>query len=239
MAAYGTTRYFQALESARYAVVEASSGEKIVKVLLSDGSIVWLKPNSVLEYPKVFRPEGERMLTLRGEALFEVEKNPRQPFIVRAGELTATVLGTSFNIKAAHKQIEVVVLTGKVSLSSTTDEHGVVVLQDETAVYHEDSKILAKVLKPVDAPVQKAIISGTQYDMDFNNIAMSEVIQRIEGKFDVKVTTTDASLGNCVITADLTGQSLSKTLDIISAALAVSYTIDDKDVVTLEGKGCQ
>src|SRR5690606_1559519 len=118
-------------------------------------------------------------------------------------------------------------------------ERGVVVLPDERAVYHEDSKILAKVPKPVDVPLQEAIITGTHYNMNFNNIPMSEVIRRIEGKFDVKVDVSDASVGNCAITADLTGQSLSKTLDIISAALAVSYTIEGRELVTIEGKGCQ
>lgn len=234
---YGTFNFYERTMEEKYAASKISSDTEILKVLLSDGSIVWLKPHSSLIYPKNFRDEGERMVILHGEALFEVEKNPTQPFIAQAGELTATVLGTSFNIKATDKQIEVVVLTGKVSLTSSTDKQGVVVLSDERAIYNGLNKHLAKVEIPIEKPVAEAIVTGTEYNMNFNGTRMSEIIQRIEGKFDAKVNMSDPSLANCVITADFTDQSLTKTMDIIARALTVEYDIEGRQV-TLRGQGC-
>lgn len=234
---YGTFSYYRTITAEKYASTETRSGADILKVHLSDGSIVWLKPHSSLTYPKHFKSEGSRMVTLKGEALFEVERNTTQPFIARAGELTATVLGTSFNINATDERVEVVVLTGKVSLTSTTDQKGLVVLPDQRAVYNGLNKHLAKVEIPIEKPVAEAIVAGTQYNMNFSGTRMSEVIRRIEGKFDATVHMSDPSLGNCVITADFTDQPLIKTMDIIAKALAFKYVIEGS-AVTLSGKGC-
>ena len=238
VASYGVFTYSGYRSEQKYVMTVSPSNKEIKKVLLSDGSVVWLKPNSSLTYPKNFRDIGERIVDLRGEALFEVEKNPAQPFIVHSGELTTTVLGTTFNIKATGEQVEVVVLSGRVSLTSAADKKGVVVLPDEKAVYNGLNKKLAKMEVPVERPDTEAIITGTEYVMNFNDTRMDEVIRRIEGKFNVKVRMTDAGIGNCVITADFTGQSLIKTLNIICKALSVKYE-ENNNEITLIGKACE
>ncbi|HYI78023.1 MAG TPA: FecR family protein [Chryseolinea sp.] len=236
-ASYGVFTYSSYREELKYVNTETQSGNEIKKVLLSDGSVVWLKPASSLTYPKKFRDKGDRTLVLKGEALFEVEKNPTQPFIVNSGELTTTVLGTSFNIKATSDQVEVVVLSGKVSLTSATNKKGVVVLPDERAVYNGSNKELAKVEALVEQPDAEAITNGTEYVMNFNDTRMDEVVRRIEGKFNVKVRMSDPGMENCLITADFTGQSLIKTLNIISKALSVKYE-ENNNGITLIGKAC-
>jgi ferric-dicitrate binding protein FerR (iron transport regulator) len=228
-------KYYEHSEIKKYAVSEAVSGREIRKVILSDGSIIWLKPGSSLIYPKNFRKRGERAVDLTGEALFEIEKDPSCPFIVHSGDLTTTVLGTSFNIKATGENIEVFVLTGKVSVTTVNDSKGVVLLPEEKALYIASSKELARESKPVAEPVKTEIIRGTEYDMKFNDTSMEEIIRRIEGKFDVVIKLEDPSLSECVVTADFTTQSLVKTLDIISKVLSIEYKIDN-DKITLKAK---
>ena len=215
-------------------IISTSVSGSINKVLLADGSIVWLKNNSTLSHPNKFSGD-DRQVSFEGEALFEVAKDPEHPFIIQCGDLTTTVVGTSFNIKASEENIEVMVLTGKVALTSATDKQGIVVLQEEKAVYNGLKKQLAKVEAAKGEPI--AIVSGTEYDMNFNDTRMSEIIRRIEGKFNVDVSVGDPNLANCVITADFTDQSLKRTLAIISTALAVEYEVDDNEV-KLSGKGC-
>lgn len=216
-------------------VTAVSTTGQINKVLLSDGSIVWLKGNSTLTYLEEFRG-NERSVTLQGEALFEVEKDPAHPFIIQCGELTTTVLGTSFNIKSNEKNIEVVVFTGKVSLTSFHDKQGIVVLPNEKAVYNGLHKQLAKVETVKEEKV--AAVTGTEYSMDFEDTRMSEIIRRIEGKFNVKVTMSDPELGNCVITADFTDQSLDRTFNLISQAIGFEYKINGNEI-SLRGTGCE
>lgn len=216
-------------------VLHATATGNINKVLLSDGSIVWLKGNSMLTYAEKFSG-NERRVALHGEALFEVAKDPAHPFIIECGELTTTVLGTSFNIKSSEANIEVLVLTGKVSLTSAGDKEGIVVLPNEKAVFNRLKKQLAKIETAKEE--KTATVASTEYSMDFEDTPMSEIIRRIEGKFNVSVTMYDPNLGNCMITADFTDQSLEKTLKMISRALGFEYEIEG-DEISLRGTGCE
>ncbi len=69
------------------------------KVILSDGTKVWLNAASNLHYPTHFS-DSLRRVELTGEAYFEVAGNAGSPFVVKAGTQTITVLGTAFNVKA-------------------------------------------------------------------------------------------------------------------------------------------
>lgn len=213
--------------------VSSTSGN-ISKVLLADGSIVWLKGNSTLTYPNTFE-KNERMVTLQGEAFFEVEKNPDRPFVIHCGDLITKVVGTSFNIRSNESDIEVMVLTGKVALSSKRDNRSVVVLPNEKAVYHESGKTIERI--KVEEKEAQATVVGTEYNMKFKAVRMNEVVRRIERKFNVKVTMSDPGLGQCMITANFTDQSLARVLSMISQSLQLEYEVKNR-IVSLSGTGC-
>jgi ferric-dicitrate binding protein FerR (iron transport regulator) len=156
--------------------------------------------------------------------------------VIQCGELTTTVLGTSFNIKSTAKNIEVVVLTGKVALTSANDKKGVILLPNEKAVYNGDQGLLEKRESEVEEKV--AAVKDTQYPMDFEDTRMEEIIRRIEGKFNVKVRITDSNVANCMITADFTDQSLEGTVNMISQALGFSYEVNGREVM-VKGGGCE
>lgn len=215
----------------RSATAEATSGDGIEKVLLPDGSVIWLKAGSRLVYPLAF--DGmDRIVTLQGEALFEVAKDPDHPFVIHSGDITTTVLGTSFNIRNTSDHTEVFVLTGKVSVASGVTQETVELLPMQKALYTHASRQLTK--EEGSAPVDYT--KGTEYDMSFEDTRISEIAKRIEKKFNVTVK-IEGDVGACVITADVTGLSLNNTLDMISEALNASYEIDDGHV-TLKGDGC-
>jgi ferric-dicitrate binding protein FerR (iron transport regulator) len=71
----------------------------IFTVTLSDGTRVFMNSASALEYPATFGGES-REVALEGEAFFEVARDEARPFVVRAGQTRAVVLGTSFNLFA-------------------------------------------------------------------------------------------------------------------------------------------
>ncbi|HEY9257782.1 FecR family protein [Chitinophaga sp.] len=72
---------------------------KQYKVVLPDGSQVWLNAASSLRYPTQF-PDGQRKVELSGEAYFDITKDDRKPFLVVTTQQTVAVLGTNFNVKA-------------------------------------------------------------------------------------------------------------------------------------------
>lgn len=203
------------------------------KVILPDGSIIWLKENSVLTYPEKFNGDT-RAITFTGEALFEIVKDASHPFVITSNDYVTKVLGTSFNLKTDSLNIEVTVLTGRVALN-VIGGASVVVKANEHAVYHDAQKELA--IAPLEATVAAHVIAGTEYDMLFNETRMGEVANRIEKKFNVTVKLSDAGIDNCTLTADFTDQSLNETMHLISAALGYSYKVD-KGEVMIYGKGC-
>jgi len=69
------------------------------KVLLSDGTKVWLNAESSLRYATSFTG-SERKVVLTGEGFFEVSKNKEKPFIVESSGNTIKVLGTQFNVNS-------------------------------------------------------------------------------------------------------------------------------------------
>lgn len=71
----------------------------IYSLVLSDGTRVFLNSESELKYPVNFAG-GDRNVELKGEAFFDVTRDPEHPFIVKTGEMNIRVLGTSFNVSA-------------------------------------------------------------------------------------------------------------------------------------------
>lgn len=87
-----------------------------IRYILPDSSEVLLGAGSSLAYSDPF-DESKREIILKGEAFFTVTPMPEKPFIVRTGEISTRVLGTSFKIQAFDKQpLEVAVATGKVAV---------------------------------------------------------------------------------------------------------------------------
>ena len=222
-------------ESATSAMLQASASGDNKKVILADGTIVWLKPNGTLTYPSRF--EGnERHVSFTGEALFEVAKDAAHPFVIQCGDLTAKVLGTSFNIKSGNGNVEVTVLTGKVSLSSVDHKHDLIVTANEKAVYNESQRRIAKVeFKKEEAD---KTIEGTEYSMNFEDTPMNDIARKIEEKFSVVITLEDERMKNCSVTADLTDQSLDRTLAMLCQSLGFEYEINNA-TVTMRGRGCE
>jgi transmembrane sensor len=213
-----------------------TASEGITKVILADGSLVWLKGASTLSYPDLFTGPSRRV-TLHGEALFEVAKDASRPFIIQSGALTTTVLGTSFNIKTTDDDVEVVVLTGKVSLSTEDETQSLLVMPNEKAVYNGAARVLAKVEQVAVEEEKDMILAGTEYSMAFEDVRMDEIIERVQNKFNVDVSFSDPRLANCRVTADLTDQSLESTLMLVSKALSLEYEIRGSKV-RLAGNGC-
>lgn len=69
------------------------------RIVLPDGTKVWLNAETTLKYPGKFAAD-HRTVELQGEAFFEVEQKQHQPFIVRTKAQELQVLGTAFNINA-------------------------------------------------------------------------------------------------------------------------------------------
>jgi hypothetical protein len=124
------------------------------KILLSDGTQVWLNSGSKLVYPPDFT-DSKREVFLEGEAYFEVSQDKHKPFFVKTENFQVKVLGTKFGVQAYKDETNqnTVLLEGKVSLSSGK------------GLFAEEFELL---------PSQKAVISGTDKLITIANVRDAE-----------------------------------------------------------------
>lgn len=105
--------HYGAIEQASYRTAMGHTDT----VSLADGSRATLSSDSRIE---VTLSRGERRVRLgRGEAFFDVAKDPRRPFAVEAGGRTVVAVGTHFSVRRDDgEDLRVVVTEGTVRLES-------------------------------------------------------------------------------------------------------------------------
>ena len=139
-------------------------------VTLSDGTKVMLNANSTLEYPASFDDAEVREVRLKGEAHFEVTKNPHRPFVVKAGEMQTQVLGTVFDVKAYRKDApKVTLMEGKVKVSNADTE--VEMRPGQTATLQADKIVVSKA-----SPSASDWLEG---DFDMDQVTLAEAMSDI------------------------------------------------------------
>ncbi|MBY8822912.1 FecR family protein [Sphingomonas colocasiae] len=83
---------------------------------LDDGSVVSLNTNSVLDV--TFTPGRRDVRLIQGEGLFHVAKNKDRPFVVTAGGLRTTAIGTAFDVRLDRGRVRIVLTSGRVVVDS-------------------------------------------------------------------------------------------------------------------------
>lgn len=217
-----------------------------LKISLSDGSEITLKPHSKLSYPETFAVD-RREVFLTGEGFFDITKNPDKPFFVYANELVTKVLGTSFLIRAYEqdKDVTVRVMTGKVSVAPrkanqervvSAQQEGAVLTPNQMAIYTRNNEKLIKTL--VDNPVMVATPDQKQPDFHFNNLPVPEVLRILEKSYGVTIVYDEELLSGCTINAPLANETLYEKLNLICKVIRASYEVIDAQII-VTSKGCK
>jgi ferric-dicitrate binding protein FerR (iron transport regulator) len=200
----------------------------IQKLVLSDGSIVWLNPKSKVIYPHNFT-STLRKVQMQGEAFFEVSPDPKRPFIIYSGNVITRVWGTSFRIRAYENiPFEVSVLTGKVSVQlQTRKDSELILLPQQTATYLTASDLLKKGIEKKTS----AMSIWHKETMTFDNEPIREVIKVLNAQFKVNISTADEKLLDYVLKADFNDQSLPSILEMLRKSLNVENEISDDGII--------
>jgi transmembrane sensor len=161
------------------------------KLVLPDGSKVWLNAASSLTYPTVFAG-NERKVSIRGEAYFEVSKDKSKPFRVNiANQSEVEVLGTHFNINSYGDEgtIKTTLLEGSIKVS--TNNAGSVVVkpgqQAQTALLLPGLPASLKgiaIHSDIDVEQVMAWKNGL---FNFNHADLKTVMQQLARWYDMDV----------------------------------------------------
>lgn len=159
-------------------------------VTLSDGTKVMLNANSTLEYPASFDDTEVREVRLKGEAHFEVTKNPHWPFVVKAGEMQTQVLGTIFDVKAYRKDApKVTLMQGKVKVSNADTE--VEMRPGQTATLQADKIVVSK--------ASSSASDWLEGDFDMDQVTLAEAMSDIGAWYNKTVVfQSQANMGKLI-----------------------------------------
>lgn len=88
---------------------------------LPDGSVMELggRSQATLTYTSKLR----QVDVITGEAFFTVQKDQKRPFVVTAGSLQVTAVGTAFNVRRMEDRVVVSVSEGAINVARAGSEH--------------------------------------------------------------------------------------------------------------------
>lgn len=215
-------------------------------IALSDGSKCRLAAGSSLFYPSTFE-DSSRVVYLKGEGYFEVEKDAGRPFLVYSDNIVTRVVGTSFTVKKLKgtSNIEVAVYSGKVIVEKTKQQQGdapgksILLTPNKKVTYlsHDDSLVPGL----MDEPVLLPEYSDTDLTeaFTFREVAVSDILSLFEKAYGVTFVVSSPEVKNCIVTADMSQDAgLTSKLEILCAAINADFEVRDNHIL-ISGPGCR
>ncbi len=182
------------------------------KLILSDGTEVWLNSGTQLDFPSEFNG-NTREIFIEGEIFIDVAHNAQVPFIVHAQDMDIRVQGTSFNISAYSDESSktVVLVEGKVRIGRGST-HIAELLPNEKIDITENNFLK----ETVDV---SEYISWRKGVLEFNSTPMSEILRKIGRYYNVQFDeNTDVKLNELTCTGKL---FLSNNLDSVMTSVSI------------------
>ncbi len=163
-------------------------GSKVVDLILSDGTRVWLNCESSLRYPASFTGE-ERKVEITGEAYFEVAKNVTRPFKVLLPPASAgtqpyevRVLGTHFNVNTYPDEhdAKITLLEGRIEVGKSSENF--TLLPGQQASIITTGKISIK-----DDINLESVMAWKNGFFSFNSTGLEQIMRQISRWYNIDV----------------------------------------------------
>ncbi|MDR0891387.1 MAG: FecR domain-containing protein [Mediterranea sp.] len=202
-------------------VVAAEKGEK-ASVTLPDGSKVTLNSGTTMAYYSDYSRK-RRLVELSGEAYFEVTHQPSKPFQVScAGDVTVTVLGTTFGVEAYPDEpnVSVVLNTGKIKLS--TPRQTLFLKPDERVVYNKRSK-----LAQVENVTASDYTDWRKNRLRFENESLANIIKVLARMHNADIRLDDPQIAHIRYTGTMNNTNIEAALHFLTLTSPLEYQVKD------------
>jgi ferric-dicitrate binding protein FerR (iron transport regulator) len=202
------------------------------KLVLPDGSGVWLNAISSIRFPTAFLGK-ERKVQITGEAYFEITKDHSRPFKVivmtpsRNEGMEVEVLGTHFNINAYNDEPEIktTLLEGSVKVNSGNN-HMVIKPGQQSQV---NSSGILKLIPNADVDEAVAWKDGR---FEFRDADLKTILRQIMRWYDVDVA-YESNLPDRYFTAAISrNKSLTGVLKILRLS-DIDFKLDGKKLTVI------
>ncbi|MEL1263058.1 FecR family protein [Pseudoxanthomonas putridarboris] len=193
---------------------------------LSDGSTLRLNTDSQVD----FRINGSRreIFLRRGEAAFDVAKDPRRPFVVTSGGGEVTALGTHFLVRNEQGMVFVTLTEGRVQISRP-EYHEIEWLDPgQQASFKEVSGGIVR--RNVDVALVMGWMSGR---LELRDVPLSEAVGEANRYSARKIRIGDPEIGSIAVSGSFRTGDVDSLANALSAAFPVRARFSDKEVVLL------
>lgn len=206
------------------------------KVVLPDGTKVWLNAASTLKYPTSFAA-NERRVLLNGEAYFEVAKKlkdqiktkgqrlkakeERVPFLVESSNQTIEVLGTHFNVNDYGNEAitKTTLVEGSVMVYANRNNQKILAPGQQSIMNNANRKIQ---VHQVDVEGFTAWKEGHFF---FNDTDLKDVMRQLERWYDVEVVDLERFPNNKYNGKLSKSMNLSKVLQVLELTSDLKFEI--------------
>ena len=199
------------------------------RVLLPDGSRVWLNAASCIRYADGFE-KGAREVFLDGEACFDVAKSDA-PFLVYAGDVRIRVLGTRFNVNAYPEKdrIATTLLEGRLEVSnqSETETETLSLRAGQRASLVKGARTFL-----IDEVNTKRVSSWIEGRLSFDNTPLSEILPDLSRWFDVPLKLMPAATDDPHFTFTIKEKQVEEVLELLQLTAPITY-FKEKDTIVV------
>lgn len=204
--------------------VKTRRGQKI-RLTLPDSTRIVLNDESEITFPLAFN-DTIRNVSLRGQAYFEVTKNPNQPFVVETSETRVRVLGTAFDLKAYTSETinKLSVTEGRVRFSDLNNTKSTLVTAGQQADFEKGNLSI-----PINNPISGAP-AWSQNTIELNDESLEKIAPLLERWYDVQITIKNKKLEKERFSGTFKNTSLPVVLNSMGYAIGFNYEINGKSI---------
>ncbi|RHR80886.1 FecR family protein [Odoribacter sp. AF15-53] len=211
----------------KYNKIEIPRGGEY-KIILSDGTRVYLNSQTELRFPESFANSEQRLVYLSGEAYFEVAKNPSKPFIVKCEDYAVKVLGTTFNVNSYENEevSKTTLATGKIEIDMAGKRK---VLKPGQQVVIKDGEMN---VKEVDVEVYT---TWMYENFRFQSESIQEIMTKLSRWYVMDVFYVNESVKNYHFTGYLPRYAqITDVLELLSLTTNIEFDVKGKTVSVME-----
>jgi len=190
------------------------------KMILPDGTQVWLNAASSLRFPTNFN-KHERRVELTGEAYFEVAHNKTLPFIVSFNKTEVEVLGTHFNISSYQTYSKTTLIEGAIKVSEGTNQR---LIKPGQQAFTYDGHLM---VHTVDTYKSIAWKEGVFY---FKDDRIKDILDQVSRWYDVNIVYNGEPNRKRYSGTIRRQATLSQVLEMLKTVSNTEYSLKDKTV---------
>lgn len=206
-------------------------------VMLADGSVLTLRNNSSISLSEGFS-KTNRVLTLSGEAFFDVKHDPAHPFIVHTKDASIEVLGTVFNVSAypGNDYTETALFRGKVEVTSKKDPSRKTILTpSQKLLIRSGSRpdtafsIASLAVDPVDHKAKE--IAWVRSRLKIQDETLEQIAKRLQQWYGIPIIITDEEVKQYSYSGTFESETVIKALEALQLSYPFSFEVKEDKIV--------